>query len=215
MLIAGEASWRSGFSAASSCSHSESQRLPRSVTVTGLAHSSPAAGSFASRSVSSFVRPARAENIRLAEAALAHRLSVQVPAARGAEAVTTNLVGPAIPSEGETVARSVAARYAVAAFAFMAADIWLGVGLRNGFTCLFVFVLALLAVRLYQLRSGSRAGRADSRSSRSSPDEDVSDEERNVSLPATPVRNRTRQPGRVYDGDRDGLGWSIASEATW
>lgn len=111
--------------------------------------------------------------------------------------------------------RSVAARYLVAAFAFMAAATWVGVGLTGGFTCLFVFVLALQAVRLYQRRSDSRSHRSSPRRERPSHHEPDWAEER-IPPSGPPVqRERSRPLARVYDGDREELGWPVASEATW
>jgi hypothetical protein len=116
--------------------------------------------------------------------------------------------------------RSVAARYLVAAFAFMAAAIWLGVGMTSGFACLFVFVLASQAVRLYQLRSGSSGHRASSRRERparerpSRPKRE-SAKERDISIPAAPRIERPRPSARVYDGDRERLAQPVASEAAW
>lgn len=112
------------------------------------------------------------------------------------------------------MARSVAARYAVGAFAFMAAATWLGVSVTNGFTCLFVFVLALQAVRLYQRRSGSRIPHAESKRDRPTRHEPTWAEERQLSHRAAPISDRARRSGHVYDGDREEPGWSVASEAT-
>jgi hypothetical protein len=112
------------------------------------------------------------------------------------------------------VARSVAARYFVAAFAFMAAATWVGISLTGGFMCLFVFMLALQAVRLYQRRSDSHS-RPASRHERPSRYMPVAAEERSGSSPAAPPRDRSRSTGRVYDEDREEIGWPVASEATW
>jgi hypothetical protein len=112
------------------------------------------------------------------------------------------------------VARSLAARYLVAAFAFMATATWVGVSLTGGFTCLFVFVLALQAVRLYQRRTDSRH-RSGSRRERPSGREREWAEEGSASSPSPARRDRSRPSGRVYDGDREELGWPMASEATW
>jgi hypothetical protein len=116
--------------------------------------------------------------------------------------------------------RSVAGRYLVGAFAFMAAATWLGVGLTSGFACLAVFLLASQAVRVYQQRSGSdsrRAGSRQERPSRERPSRSkrASAEERDVSIPAAPRIERPRPSGRVYDGDYEQLGWPVASDATW
>lgn len=116
--------------------------------------------------------------------------------------------------------RSVVARYLVPAFAFMAAAIWLGVGLKSGFACLLVFVLAFQAVRLYQQRSGSSGHRAGSRRaqpSRKRParHKRTSATERDISIPAAPRIERPRPSARLYDGDRERLGQPVASEATW
>jgi hypothetical protein len=115
--------------------------------------------------------------------------------------------------------RSVAERYLVAAFAFMAAAIWLGVSLTSGFACLFVFVLASQAVRLYQQRSGSDSRHAGSRRERPSRERSsysnrVSTKEKD-SIPAAPRIERPRPSGRLYDGDREEFGRPVASEATW
>lgn len=112
------------------------------------------------------------------------------------------------------MARSVAKRYLVAAFAFMAAAIWLGVGLTSGFACLLVFVLALQAVRLYQRRSTVRSRRTRSRREQPSRYES-SPEEKDRPLPAAPGRHRARPSGHVYDGGREEIGWPVPSEATW
>lgn len=116
------------------------------------------------------------------------------------------------------MARSVAVRYLVAAIAFLAAAIWFGVGLKDGFACLLVFVLALQALRLYQLRSGMRSRRAPSRRERPSRYE-PSPVEMPRPLPASPPaaseRDRTRPSGRVFDGGREEIGWPVPSEATW
>lgn len=113
------------------------------------------------------------------------------------------------------MARSLAARYLVAAFAFMAAAAWVGVSLTGGFTCLFVFVLALQAVRLYQRRSDSRSRRSSPRRERPSRHEpDWAGEQIPSSAPPA-RRDRSRSSDRVYDGDREELGWPVAGEAAW
>lgn len=109
--------------------------------------------------------------------------------------------------------RSVAERYLVAAIAFVAAATWFGVGLENGFACLLVFVLTLHAVRLYQRRSSVRSRRAGSR--REGPSRYESSLEEKDTLPTSSGRDRPRPSGRVYDGGREEIGWSVASEATW
>ena len=116
------------------------------------------------------------------------------------------------------MATSVAVRYLVGAFAFLAAAIWFGVGLKDGFACLLAFVLALQAVRLYQLRSSVRSRRAPSkREGRSRYERPL--EEADTPLP-TPLstssrRVRARPSGRVYDGGHDETGWPLPSDATW
>jgi hypothetical protein len=118
-----------------------------------------------------------------------------------------------VTAEGGMVAGSVTARYLVAAFAFMAAAAWDGVSLTGGFTCLFVFVLALQAVRLSQRRGETHSRRPSSRRQRPSRQESDRAE---VASPAPPPRHdRSRPSGRVYDGDREEIGWPVASEATW
>lgn len=113
------------------------------------------------------------------------------------------------------MARSVTARYLVAAFAFMAAATWLAVSLTSGFTCLFVFVLAFQAVRLHQRRSGSRSRRSAPRRERPTRYESTTGDERDISPPAASRSNRSRPTGHIYDGDREELGWPVATEATW
>jgi len=110
--------------------------------------------------------------------------------------------------------RSVAERYAVGAVAFVAAATWLGVGLTNGFICLFVFVLAMRAVRLYQLRSSSRT-RDGSRSDPRRHREPASTHEPKTSPKSEPARNRARRSGRLFDGAHEDLGWPVPSEARW
>jgi hypothetical protein len=107
-----------------------------------------------------------------------------------------------------------AERYAVGAAAFIAAAAWLGVGLTNGLICLFVFVVAMRAVRLYQMRSSSRArsgAGSDPRRRRESPPR----HERETSPPPAPTRSQARRSGRLYDGAREDLGWPVPSEARW
>ncbi len=111
--------------------------------------------------------------------------------------------------------RSVAERYLVAAFAFMAAATWFGVSLTSGFACLFVFVLAFQVVRAYQRRSRSRTRNAGSAAERRSRYEYRSVEETDLPVPAARESDRARSSRRVYDGDRENLGWPVASEATW
>lgn len=110
------------------------------------------------------------------------------------------------------MARSVAERYLVAAFAFMATATWLGVGLTSGFTCLLVFVLAFQAVRLYQRRGGSRSQRAGSRRERPSRYQPLTGEETELLLPEPSGHGRSRLSDRVYDGDQES-GWPLASGA--
>ena len=111
--------------------------------------------------------------------------------------------------------RAVAERYAVAAAAFLAAAGWLGVGLIDGFECLFAFVLAAQAVRLYQRRTDPPArGRASGPGRRSGrPRSNV--EERSTA----PRRARSAEPPategrRLYDGDREDA-WQVSSEPAW
>jgi hypothetical protein len=108
----------------------------------------------------------------------------------------------------------VAARYLVAVFAFMAAATWVGVSLTSGFTCLLIFVLAFQVTRLYQRRSDSRSRGSRAKRERAVQHEPDWAEERIES--ASPARrDRSRPAGRVYDGDREELGWPVAREATW
>jgi hypothetical protein len=109
---------------------------------------------------------------------------------------------------------SVVARYLVAAFAFIAAATWVGISLTGGLECLFLFVLALQAVRLYQRRSDLRSRRSPSRRERPSRDQAALAEEQIISSPAPPRRDRSRSSG-VYDSSREADGWPLASEAAW
>jgi hypothetical protein len=113
------------------------------------------------------------------------------------------------------VARSVVERYAVAAFAFMAAAIWLGVSLTGGFTCLFVFVVALQAVRLYQRRSDVRTRRRDSRREPRSRPEHAAAEQRAFPPPLASASARSQPAARVYDGDREQFSRPAATQASW
>jgi hypothetical protein len=110
---------------------------------------------------------------------------------------------------------TVAKRYAVAALAFGAAAIWFGLGLIHGFVCLFAFVLALQAVRLYQRRGDRRGRRTGSRRERPSRYEAASTMERDVSPRSGRGSDRPLSPGRVYDGDREEPAWPLSREATW
>jgi membrane protein implicated in regulation of membrane protease activity len=101
----------------------------------------------------------------------------------------------------------VIARYLVAAFAFIAAATWVGISLTGGLKCLFVFVLALQAVRLYQRRR-----RPASRRERPSREQAALAEEKIISSPVPPRRDRSRSSG-VYSGNRQADGWPMASEA--
>ena len=107
---------------------------------------------------------------------------------------------------------SVIGRYLVAAFAFLAAATWVGISLTGGLECLFVFVLALQAVRLYQRRSHLRSRRS-SRRERPSRDQAALAEEQIISSPVSPRRDRSRSSG-VYDGGQAD-GWPVASEGAW
>ncbi len=111
--------------------------------------------------------------------------------------------------------RAFAERYAVAAAAFLAAAVWLGVGVIHGFACLFVFVLVAQAVRLYQRRTDSPArGRASGPGRRSGRPRSIV-EERSTA----PRRPRSAEPlasqgRRLYDGDREDA-WQVSSEPVW
>lgn len=96
------------------------------------------------------------------------------------------------------MARSVAERYAVAAFAFMAAATWLGVGLVHGLLCLLVALVGAQAMRIYQRRSDSRA-RTSARRRRARP------------RPATERPQRSR----LYDSDTEEFDWPTAGDAAW
>lgn len=95
--------------------------------------------------------------------------------------------------------RSVTERYAIAAAAFMAAAVWLGVGLVNGFLCLFVFLLAGQAVRIYQRRDDARERAVDRRRQQ------------------TRRRPAAERPSRSvpYDTDREQLDWQAVGDAAW
>lgn len=113
------------------------------------------------------------------------------------------------------MARSVVERYLVAAFAFMAAATWFGVGLQKGFTCLLVFVLALHAARLYQRRKESRSHGLGNRRDRRPRYDPASHEPRDMSPSAASKVDRPQRSTRLFDGGREETGWSVASEATW
>jgi hypothetical protein len=107
------------------------------------------------------------------------------------------------------VVRAVAERYAVAAAAFLAAAVWLGVGVIHGFVCLFAFVVVAQAVRLYQRRSDSPArGRGPSGSRRSSrPRSTAGGRRRPAKAPAS--------QGNLYDSEREESAWGVSSEPAW
>lgn len=97
------------------------------------------------------------------------------------------------------MARSATERYAVAAFAFMAAATWLGVGLIHGLLCLLVAGLAAQAVRIYQRRSDSRERAVAQRRHRRR---------------QRPAENRSPRSG-LYDADRADVDWQAAGDAAW
>jgi hypothetical protein len=96
----------------------------------------------------------------------------------------------------------------------MAAATWVGISLTGGFTCLFVFGLALQAARLYQRRSDLRSRRSPSQRERRSRGQVVFAEEKIISSPAPRRRDRSRSSG-VYDGNHEADGWPVPSEASW
>ena len=99
------------------------------------------------------------------------------------------------------MARLVAERYAVAAFGFIAAATWLGVGLIHGLLCLLASLLAAQATRIYQRRSDSRS-RVSARQ-----------RHRERARPR-PVAERP-QRSRLYDGDGEDFDWPTAGDAAW
>jgi hypothetical protein len=109
---------------------------------------------------------------------------------------------------------AVVGRYLVAAFAFIAAATWVGISLTGGLKCLFVFVLALQAVRLYQRRSDLRSRRSSPRREHPSRDQAALAKGQSISAPVPARRDRSRSAG-VYDGNRQAGGWPVASEAAW
>ena len=111
--------------------------------------------------------------------------------------------------------RSAAKRYAVAAIAFLAAAVWLGVSVTHGIACLIVFVLALQAVGLYQRRSGFSRTRASSTRHRPPRRKAAPAREHPVFAPIASANDRSESSRRIYDGGRDDLGWLVPSEATW
>lgn len=111
--------------------------------------------------------------------------------------------------------RLVAERYAVASFAFLAAAVWFGVGLIGAFACLFVFVLAFQAVRLYQQRSDSPGQEQASRRERQSRNSRVAVEEPSAASRRPRSADRPASSPRLYDADHDESGWMVASEPTW
>lgn len=112
------------------------------------------------------------------------------------------------------MARSVAERYLVAAFAFMAAATWLGVSVIGGFVCLFVFVIAFQAVRVYQRRRRPVDRRGRPRRESVYIYDPASVEAQDLSPSVAQGRGRSRRAGRVYDGAREGVSWPVVGEAT-
>lgn len=95
--------------------------------------------------------------------------------------------------------RSVAERYAVGVFAFMAAATWLGIGVVHGLLCLFVALLGSHGMRLYQRRNGSRAQSTTRRAQA-----------------ARPRRTADRaSSSELYDADRQDFDWRAAGDAAW
>ncbi len=95
--------------------------------------------------------------------------------------------------------RSVIERYAVAAFAFVAAAAWLGVGMIHGLLCLLTALVASQAVRLYQRRDDSRARAATRRRHRARP---------------RPAADRAERRS-LYDADQVAFDWPTAGDAAW
>jgi hypothetical protein len=110
---------------------------------------------------------------------------------------------------------SVVERYVLAVLAFVAAAVWLGVGLIHGFACLFAFVLTFQAVRLYQRRSDSKSRRTRISHERRSRDKLAVTQERDVSTAARRGGRRSIPSGRVYDGDLEESDWPVSREARW
>jgi hypothetical protein len=113
------------------------------------------------------------------------------------------------------VVRAVAQRYAVAAAAFLAAAVWLGVGVIHGFMCLFAFVFVAQAVRLYQRRTDSPARGHASSPSRHSARPRSTVEERDPAPRGTRSAKPPTSHGRIYDSDREEPAWQVSSEPAW
>jgi hypothetical protein len=95
--------------------------------------------------------------------------------------------------------RSVAERYAVGAFAFMAAATWLGVGLTHGLMCLFVALLGSQATRIYQRRHDARTRSTAQRSQRT----------------RRPPAQERRQRSDVYDAGAEDYDRRAVADAAW
>ena len=71
----------------------------------------------------------------------------------------------------------VAQRYGVAAFAFLLALLWQGIGIASGFECLGAFTAVYVVTAGVQKRRAVRARKADRRRSRRSRRDEAEDEE--------------------------------------
>ncbi len=94
--------------------------------------------------------------------------------------------------------RSMAERYLVGTFAFMAAATWLGVGVIHGLMCLLVALAGSQGMRIYQ-RRGTRAHSA----------------ERRVHAARRPRPAERPDRSRPYDADRADYDLRPASDAAW
>jgi hypothetical protein len=106
--------------------------------------------------------------------------------------------------------KSIALRYLIATVFFVAAELWVGIGLLSGLKCLGAFALASLVVGVVERRrlvaARSRARRSSGSRSRRSRDHEHS---------APSSRPRPPRPRPLYDDETVGSEWPQLAEHRW
>jgi hypothetical protein len=104
--------------------------------------------------------------------------------------------------------KAIAQRYLIATVFFVAAEVWVGIGLVGGLKCLGAFALATLVVWVAQRRRLVAAGRRTRRSSGSR------SRQRRAHEHSTP-RPRPARPRPLYDDETAGSEWPQLAEHRW
>jgi hypothetical protein len=107
--------------------------------------------------------------------------------------------------------KSIAQRYLIATVFFVAAELWVGIGLLSGLQCLLAFTLASAVVavvqrrRLVAARGRARASaRGGARRSRPA-----------AAAPRTRPRPLPPEPKPLYDDDSASVGWPQMARDRW